>query len=503
VVRRAIGVWVFTFGVWQAGGCHSDERRPVAASRDSGIELDAGQDAASDAAPDAAPDAAEIRGEMPLWPEAEQEIELPYGGPARSVLLVVSAKPSALDVHLNVDTTSSMRFAIDELQFALKSNVIDRLRAKVKDVAFGVSRYADFPIVPFGFPGSEDEDVAADQPFVLLSPVTTNIDRVLGAVSALDQPLNIGGDTEEASAEALYQVATGAGYATKERRFIERKPSAAATGGGTLGGVGFRDYALHVVLHVADSPSHTPREYALGNLPDLHSLSDASEALHTLGARVVAITPTDCEDDECRAGFPYAPTRAELETLALNSDASFAAQRGSCPTGVTQAAVPAVMDRCPLVYDVRSDGSGLSRTISDAVIALLEEVRFGEVHADTGNDGLHFITEVHAESVEQPAGVRAPAARDLLPKDAPDGVLESYVDVDRNSQLGFRVTLQNHSIAARDVAQRFRVAVAVVGDSVLLEARLLRVVVPAQGTVAADPESSRHVAGDAGPGAAP
>jgi hypothetical protein len=483
VVRRAIGVWVFAFGLWQAGCGHSAERRHVA-SRDSGIDLDAGQDAASDASADAAPDAAGIRGEMAVWPEAEQEIELPYGGPARSVLLVVTAQPSALDVHLNVDTTSSMRFAIDELQFALKSNVIDRLRAKVKDVAFGVSRYADFPVAPFGFTGSEEERVAADQPFVLLSPITTTLDHVIDAVNQLDHPLDIGGDIEEASAEALYQVATGAGYATDTQRYIERKPSLAAKGGGTLGGVGFRDYALHVVLHVADSPAHTPSEYALGNLPGLHSLTDASDALHALGARVVTITPTDCEDDACRAGYPYAATRAELETLALNSEASFAADRGRCPTGVAQAAVPAVMDRCPLVYDVRSDGSGLSRTISDAVIALLEEVRFGEVHADTGNDELHFITGVRAEPVEQPSGVRAPAVRDLLPKDAPDGVLDSYVDVERSTQLGFRVTLQNQSIAARDVTQRFRVAVAVVGDSVLLEERLLRIVVPAAATVA-------------------
>lgn len=496
---RAIGLWVIAFGVWQAGCSHGGERRRVAASRDSGAALDAGQDGASDAAPDAA----EIRGEMPLWPEAEQEIVLPYGDPARSVRLVVSAQPNALDVHLNVDTTSSMRFAIDELQLALKSNVIDRLRARVKDVAFGVSRYADFPVAPFGFPGSDTEKAAADQPFVLLSPVTTNIDRVLAAVNKLDQPLGSGGDIEEASAEALYQVATGAGYAVGTHRFIDRAPAPAAVGGGTIGGVGFRDYALHVVLHVADSPAHTPQDYLLGDLPDLHSLSDASQALHAIGARVVAITPTECETAECRAAYPYATTRAELETLARSSQSSFAAGGSTCPTGVAQAALPAVEDRCPLVYDVRSDGSGLSRTISDAVIALIEEVRFGEVHADTGNDRLHFISEVRAEPVDQPLGMRAPAARDLLPASKPDGVLDSYVDVERSSQLGFRVTLQNRSIAARDVAQRFRVAVAVVGDSVLLEERYLRVLVPAQGAAATDPESSRHVAVDAGPDGGP
>lgn len=498
VVRREIGLWVIAFGVWQAGCSASDARRPpVGASLDAGVAPDAGQAGEPDAAPDAAADSAAARGEAPVWPEAEDEIELSYGGPTRSVLLVVDASPSALDVHLNVDTTSSMRFAIDELQFALKRSLIDRVRARVEDVAFGVSRYADFPLLPYGFPGSETGE-GADQPFVLLSPITTSVDRVLSAVNRLDQPLGFGGDIDEASAEALYQVATGAGYVLGRQRFIERGPMLAVVGGGTLGGVGFRDHALHVVLHVADSPAHWPDDYLAGGLTGVHSMSDASTALHALGARVVSIMPTDCESDDCRSQYPYLPTRTELETLSLNSEASFTAERGKCPTGIAQALLPARDDRCPLVYDVRSDGSGLSRTISDAVLALLQEVRFGEVHADTSNDRLQFIQSVRAEAVDQPIGVRIPTARDLLPQGAPDGVIDGYVDVDRRSQLGFRVTLQNQRIAPRDVAQRFRVAVQVVGDSVLLEERLLRIVVPALGGSATDPESSRHVALDAG-----
>jgi hypothetical protein len=462
--------------VWQGGCSARDERPKYAPSRDAGVVRDAGDSGEPDGGP---PDAADVRGETPEWPEAEQEIELPFGGPPTSIVFVVTASPSALDVHLNVDTTSSMSSAIDELQFALKSSVIDRLRMRVEDVAFGVSRFADFPVVPYGFPGDEGEE-NADQPFVLVSPITTNFDRVLRAVNLLDQPLGSGGDIPEASGEALYQIATGAGYSTETQRFIQRKPVAAAVGGGTLGGVGFRDFALHVVLHVTDAPTHTPAEYAEGGLSGLHTLKDASAALGQLGARVVSILPTDCDAENCRMLYTYRPIRTELETLALNSGASYAAERGECKTGIAQTVLPAVGDRCPLVYDVRTDGSGLSRTISDGVLALLEEVRFDEVHADTSNDRLHFITEVRTEPVQQPSGVPAPVARDRLPSGKPDGVLESYVEVDRRSQLGFRVTLQNQTIMPRDAAQRFRVAVQVVGDSVRLEERLLRVVVPAK-----------------------
>ena len=477
--------------------CSAEDELPtVPVSRGSDAGHDAGQ---ATEVTDAAPDAAEIRGETPRWPEAEQEIELPYGGPPVTALLTVAARPGALDVHLNVDTTSSIRFAIDELQVALRGTVITRLRSRVDDVAFGVSRFADFPVAPFGNPGSKTRK--ADRAFVLLTPVTTNVDRVMSAVARLDQPLDHGGDLGEASAEALYQVATGAGYSVGSERLIERGPTSAAFGGGTLGGVGFRDNALHVVLHVADSPSHTPDQYEAGGLPGTRTMAEAAAALRGVGARVVSIIPTPCEAADCRIVYPYAPTRAELSALAVETGAITAAVRGSCRTGIDQTALPPYGDVCPFVFDARADGTGLSRTLSDAVLALLEEVRWNEVHAEPGGDQLGFLREIRAEAVPQSEDVPAPELRDRLPSEAPDGSPDSYVQVDRRSLLGFRVTLQNDRIAARDEPQRFRIAVRVLGDSVLLEERLLRVLVPALRRGAPPTESSGHVADDSDSGA--
>jgi hypothetical protein len=184
--------------------------------------------------------------------------------------------------------------------------------------------------------------------------------------------------------------------------------------------------------------------------------------------------------------YPYAPTRRELSALAVSTGATIAAERGGCPTGIEQAVLPAYEGTCPLVYDARGDGSGLSRTISEAVLALLEQVRFGEVHADTGNDRLGFVRELRAEAVPQAGGVQQPDLRDRLPASEPDGVADSFVQVDRRSQVGFRVTLRNDRIAPGDLPQRFRISIRVVGDGVLLQERFLRVLVPAG-----------HVAGDA------
>ncbi len=500
MARRSIGLWIVGLWVWQSG-CSGDDRAPaVGASPRSDGGRDVGQEPETPDTVDAALDAAAgDRGEAPRWPVAEEELELPYQGPTVAHLLTVGATPGALDVHLNVDTTSSIRFAIDELQVALRGTVIERLRERVDDVAFGVSRFADFPVEPFGESGtSNPARTREDQPFVLLTPVTTNVDRVIRAVGRLDDPLDFGGDIKEAGAEALYQVATGAGYAVGSRRLIERGPTTAAIGGGTLGGVGFRDYALHVVLHVADSPTHTPAEYDEGGLVGTRSLRDAALALQELGARVVSIIPTGCETAECRQGSPYAPTRIELSELAMATAATRAADRGECPTGIAGARLPSYEDVCPLVFDARIDGTGVSRTLSDAVFALLEEVRFSEVHAEPGADHLGFIREVRAEPVEQASGVPAPERGDRLPEGAPDGAADSYLQVDRRNRLGFRVFLRNDRIAPRDVAQRFRVAIRVQGDSVLLEERYLRVVVPALRKGALDPESSGQVAPEAG-----
>jgi hypothetical protein len=488
VSRPAIALFIFALWALPSACGGSPDRPTASVSRRS----DAGREAGMEPEPaDAAVDAASPRGELPEWPEAEQEIELAYRGPAVSHLLIVQAEPSALDVHFNIDTTSSIRFAIDELQVALRTDVIQRLHTRVSDLAFGVSRFADFPLDPFGEPGSAEAD--PDKPFVLLSPITTNIDRVSSAVGKLDQPLDHGGDLSEASAEALYQVATGAGFSVGRQRYIERGPTTAAIGGGTGGGVGFRSQALHVVLHVADSPSHEPEDYAQGGLPGTHSLADATAELREIGARVVSIIPTVCEDQEteeireaCRTSYPYAPTRRQLSALALSTGAAIAAERGSCRTGIEQAALPTYEGTCPLVYDARGDGSGLSRTISDAVLALLEQVRFGEVHAEAGNDRLGFVRELRAEAVTQPSGVTQPELRDRLPASKPDGVADSFVQVERRSQLGFRVSLRNDRIAPSDLPQRFRISIRLVGDGVLLQERLLRVLVPAG-----------HVAGEA------
>jgi len=472
VLRQPNGLTVFLLLACLAG-CRSGSEAPLANAGDRDAGPPPGDPDATTPA-DAALEAGPERGDTPQWPEAEQEVELPYGGSAQTRLLVVEARPGALDLHLNVDTTASIRFAIDELQGALRTDVVRRLAARTKDIAFGVSRYADFPRTPFG-----RETARADRAFVLLTAISTDLERVIAAVNQLDRPLDQGGDIQEASAEALYQVATGAGYTSERVALIEPWSRVIAPGGGSLGGVGFRSFALRVVLHVADAPTHQPAEYADAGLAGTRSLAEATAALRELGARVVAIMPTNCNEDACRQQWAYGLTRLELSRLAVATGAVTTPQRERCSTGIAGGSLPVFEETCPLVFDTRGDGSGLSRTLSDGVLALLDELRFGAVQAEPSFDRLELVQGLRAEQVPQADDRAAPELSDRLPNAGPDGIMDTHVQVGRDARVGFRVTLQNRVIAPAAVPQRFRVAVRVSGDGILLEERFLRVVVPA------------------------
>jgi hypothetical protein len=436
--------------------------------------LDAGPQAPEAAtSADASNADASERGPTPVWPEAEQQIELAYGASA-SVELVLDPSPRSLDLHLNVDTTSSFGEEIDALQRELTRSIIPMLRRRIADASFGVSSFADFPRAPFGSPSAPHRD----SPYLLLTPITDSVSRVTSAVARLDNPLGLGGDYREAGAESLWQIATGRGYKQGQQSLILPFDGPAAHGGGTIGGVGFRSQALRVVVHVTDAESHTPQDYAQEGLKDTHAWADVFNALRALHVRALGIASTACTDDACRSQSRYAGLREQLSNLAIATGATRPAPTDGCPTGVDGAVLPAINDICPLVFDVKLDGTGLADTLVDAVVGLLDGVRFSEVHAEAGDDPLGLIQGIEVAPVDQPDGIAAPELSDRLPSAKPDGHLDTYAEVGSHNRLGFKISLRNSRLGPSDVPQRYRVAINLLGDETLLEQRYLRVLIP-------------------------
>ena len=445
---------------------------PVPAPTDAAVRDSGSQ---SDAAADATPIGPHIRGPVPEWPDAEQELQLLYRGDENAAEIDLAAKPSMLDLQFNVDTTASFGGEIDNMQAELSRSIIPQLSARIPDTRFGVSRFADFPISPFGQPKLDDK-LVADVPFQLLTPITDRLARVTKAVNSLDDPLNQGGDVPEAGAESLYQVATGEGYRWQGMQLIAPfdRDQAAADGGGTLGGVGFRAQALRVVVHITDAPSHTPKEYVLHTLENTHGLPEATAALRAVGAHVISIVSAE------KNSSAYVDTRKELSALALATGARTEPERGQCKTGIDGATQAPLENQCPLVFDAKPDGTGLPRTLVDSVVSLLDSVHFAEVHAEPGQDPLGFIERIELAPAKQKPGVSEPNTADRLPNNKPDGVKDSYLDVNQDQRLTFRIVLKNERIAPSDIDQRYRVSIRLLGDGVLLEERYLRVMVPAQ-----------------------
>ncbi len=404
------------------------------------VDADGGPSGGSDAGPPVQlmrPDGG------PRLPAVDREIVLSYLGDSAVEDLEVEGAVGTMDVFFSIDTTGSFGGEIDNLQSSLRTRILPELRARVADVRLGVGRFEDFPAPPFG-----DAD---DRPFRLLTPITARDGDVSSAVASLDQPLGNGGDIEEASAEALWQIATGSGYGTVV-------PPYRGTG---LGGVGFREDALRAVVHVTDAPTHEPRDYG-DRFPNTHTVDESITAMRELGVRVLGIASGGA-------------ARLHLEDVALGTGATIEPEGGMCATGIDGELRPTRDGVCPLVFDVNPDGSGVGDAVIDAIVGLLSSIQYEEVWAET-DDRLGFVRTIEAVDATAPPDIDPPTLADRRP--AGDGLDDTFLGVGPGTQLSFRAVLRNETIPPADYDQIFNLELRVIGDGVTLLTRRLRIIVP-------------------------
>jgi hypothetical protein len=409
----------------------------------------------------------------PILPPADVEVVLPYLGPEHVERFEVNAQPAELDVLFSIDTTGSFGEEIDAIQADLDA-IIEAIARRVEETSYGVSRFEDFPEPPWG--GDDD------RPFELVTRITSDRGRVGSAMASLDRPLGNGGDAPESGAEALYQIATGDGYRSGGRTIVAGLTGDPPSGGGDVGGAGFRESALRVVVHVTDAPTHGPADYE-PSFPGTRSLDDAIDALRDIEARVVGIASGE-------------PARPHLDRLALDTGATIAPVAGQCPTGIDGAPRAPIAGVCPLVFDIDQDGTGLSDAIVDGLVGLVETVRYGEVWGEARDDRLRFVRAIAAVEAEPPAGVAPPGLADLRPAD--DGIADTFTDVRSGTRLLLEARLRNETIPPADYDQVFRVTIEVLGDGLVLDRRTVRIIVP-RGRLAPDAGLPDAGSPDAGP----
>jgi hypothetical protein len=368
------------------------------------------------------------------------------------------------DVHVSMDTSGSMGGEIDNLQSSLLTSVVPGVQTRIMDSAFGVSEFEDFPINPFGSatcPGSPD------RPFRLMQQVTTDLARVDTAIRRLDMPLGCGGDLPESTYEALFQIADGGGVSWPGGSVPRFLPDGSTPGGGTIGGVGFRADAFPIVIHVTDDVSHLHTDYIDRGISGAHSRDQVVAAMDAIAARMIGIAT------QSRA-------RSPLEDIAIATGAMIPPAGGTCPTGVdgfprAPTTLPDGTLTCPLVFDARMNGTGLSDTLVDAVNALVTAITFDTVSIRVVGDVHGFIRATIPRSAVPPAGSPAPTVADL----DGDSVFDSFVDVTPGTVVEFSVIAFNDTVPQTDVDQVFMVTLQVIGDGVtVLDEKPVTIIVP-------------------------
>lgn len=206
------------------------------------------------------------------------------------------------DVAVLLDTTCSMTASLSALSF---TDLADELSAfDDVDLQYGFATFDDYPTGSMGTVGS-------DLPFQLRQQITDDIDAVEREVGWAS--IHNGADGPESSIEALYQALTGAGYdldcdGTYDSRldvlpFLASSSDpfgglggesydADSSGGGTVGGMGFRELSTPIVVLVTDNYMRDPDAgyTSPGGCPLDAGSSDLTSASDALGAWGVLAT---------------------------------------------------------------------------------------------------------------------------------------------------------------------------------------------------------------------
>jgi hypothetical protein len=427
------------------------------------------------------------------------------GGEERADGLTFEPEIQRADVLFLIDTTGSMGGEINNLQTSLNSIARD-ISADIPDTAFGVARFDDFPVAGYG------NEAGGDRPFILGQRVTNVMADITAAVDRLDTPLHWGGDGPESQIEALYQAATGAGFRSRTGVVWVPVFDAAAgfdpaRGHGRIGGVGFREDALPIIIMATDNSFHrrwgdpsvagdraTWCGDAAGDSCDFYASGDFGaaadqipktwsatlDALNSIGAAVIGIASEDTGASSDQ--------RTELSGFAVRTGTWIAPDAaGRCATGIRGALRAAetydpdgagpdpARTLCPLVYSVGGDGSGLADTITGAIGDLVSFVHFDTLHTEArdnpdtaGVDESRFFVRGIPMRADRATCDPMPTVADRLPSAAPDGIWDSFTDVEPGCLVTFQIIASNDGVVERTcVDQIFDLDIVIIGDDVV------------------------------------
>jgi len=291
-----------------------------------------------------------------------------------------------VDVGFLLDTTSSMSGTAEAMASEFYQ-IVDELDLSIPSAAYGYAIYRDHPFEGFG--GS------SDSPFELAQQIT---DDIAAVQMELDATTTGGGaDWAESGMEALHQALTGAGYDQNGDGVFQAGPDVlpfslssdstfggaageaqvpGTSGGGTIGGMGFRDGSLPVIVYATDAPL---RDVDAGfGVPtsatsNAGSVEVAAQAAN-IGARLIGVGTSD---------FPI----EQMENLADSTGSMYDENEDGTADE-------------PLVFTWTGSSVDFRSTIVDAIEGMLENVTFDTVTAVVTGNTYGFTTDVTPASYD-------------------------------------------------------------------------------------------------------
>lgn len=351
------------------------------------------------------------------------------------------------DIVFLIDTTGSMGGTITAISNEF-STMVSELATVLPDAAYGVAGFDDYVFGSYGGMG--------DKPYYLAYQMTTDYSAVQSFLSTGGLATHGGGDGPESSFEGLYQSATGAGYdqgcngtydaSTDVLPFVAdasdpfggsggESYDASIPGSGTAGGLGFRDYALPIIVHATDNymrdaeSSNGMYNGAPGGCPIDAGLSDTVTAFTDNGIRYVGVA--------VNGSLPY----PQMIEFAQQTN-SFADLDGD---GVAAEEI---------VQTWSGSNEAFRSTVVNAITQLVQGLKFERVDLSVEGDVYGFVTSIEPTYYE---GLSAEDSGTILP---------------------FTLTFRGN-VAATTEDQLYRLTLNVLGDStVLLDSLDIIVVVP-------------------------
>lgn len=438
-------------------------------------------------------------------PQQDFFFVLPYEDPAGAQMkpLDFSTDVPAMDVFFAMDATGSMIGEINNLQTALNNTVVPGVQAEVPDTYFGAGVFQDFPVDPYGSLSGTDCSPSAqdvpDQPFKLFQTITGDTAAVQTAVNGFSSgsaPIGCGNDWAESMIEGLYQIATGEGLSGPGVTSVPPNTDG-------IGGVGYREGTMPVVVPISDAFSHAPGEnvycptiaddnnYAGAVAAEAHTRQETKDALNTICARVVGIASIEGIFNPICTGQGDEEDMARATGAMVLPEAWDVPERpagcapGQCCTDFNGTGrAPDADGRCPLVFRVDQNGSGLGQHIVTGIQMLARYATFdvqterdGETADIDGNPLPGGVTTSDFVQSITPVQFQLPPPPPVLPDPVIQG--DSFGNVTPGTIVSFDVSAYNDFLPQAAQAQVFRAYIRVLaGGCTELDQREVFILVP-------------------------